>query len=112
MDGFITAPFSEIPLLDMGSEYMLFLDYTGDPNYDYYLPTGSYQGVFAIEESTLRVRGIRHDIIATEFDGMSLASAEQVIDTILSARMSADETQVQDTDGTQDKAVSEQDPVE
>ena len=115
MDGFITDPFVEIPLLDMGSEYMLFLDYTGDPNFDYYLPTGSYQGVFAIEDSVLRARGIRHDIIAAELVGLSLSSVEQVVDTVLSAKVSTVETQgigeakvideLQDIDGTQDVAV-------
>jgi len=87
MDGYVTTPFYESPLLEMGGEYMLFLVHTHDPDYDYHFPAGGYQGVFEIADGTLRIIGERQDVIAQELGGISLASVESVLYTILSAEL-------------------------
>ena len=46
---------------------------------DYYSPAGSYQGVFVVENEILHVVGERQGAIADRFNGMKVASIENML---------------------------------
>ena len=76
MDDVETIPFDEIPLMEIGKEYLLFLE--GNDTAKYVIPL-SYQGIYLIENGTLRVPGVRHDDIAKELEGMGISEIERML---------------------------------